>query len=214
MRWLTVVVLTMVAGCLRVEGEVPEACIRQENMVFDPSEFVDRDLIGSSGLELPGAVSSVTDQWLPNQTVLQSELEGFDRELAIEESFVFDDTEELDFLTYEGVQAEMRFTHMNITLAEESGDSFDFIHSFAVQVRPLDKASGLSEVELIRCTDGSCDFQSNEIHQASLTDTNIVPYLQQGSLEFNLQFEGTLPEAGWAADVEACLTATMNAQAF
>jgi hypothetical protein len=128
------------------------------------------------------------------------------------QSFVHDDFGDLKGLTGDDLNSEIHF--LNATITAKSGiDSFGFLRAATLTAKSPKPDSPLQPVEVVHCVSGDCPFDTSAVTIESENELSVVDYVKEGAIEFDLDFEGTLPEHDWAADVDVCFQGSVELSA-
>lgn len=158
-------------GCLQVNAEIPEACLKYSDLEF-------------TGVPLPEGTMGTLDQ-----------------------SFVHDELGELKDLFGDHPEAELKLLSVGFE-AKKGIRDFTFLQAAAMSVQSGNPSSTLPSLEIMNvgaAAPTTVPFDSDQIEVPSETNESVAPYVQSGSLQFNVEVVGELPKESWAVDVEVCV---------
>jgi hypothetical protein len=117
------------------------------------------------------------------------------------ESFVFDDLSGIHDIIKQ--DASLEFVRASIRVT--SGlDNLAFIEAVKVVVSSGDPDTTLPPLTMYDC-DGNCVPDGNTLELPASLAHNAVEYLQEDSIQIDLNFRGQIPAASWTMDIDVCM---------
>jgi len=124
---------------------------------------------------------------------------------SISQSFNFDELQGAKGLADAGAQ--LTFTHAEVR-ATGGVPSFSFVQHAELSIASGDPNSTLPTLSIFNC-DG-CGNATTTLDVANATSSPAQDYMKTGSLVVTIDFTGTLPATDWTADVDICMTGTID----
>jgi hypothetical protein len=124
---------------------------------------------------------------------------------SISQSFNFDDLQGAKDLA--DADAKLMFTHAEVR-ATSGVPSFAFVQHAELSIASGDPNSTLPTLTIFNCD--SCGNATTTLDVANATSSQAQDYLKTGSLVATIDFTGTPPATDWTADVDICMTGTVD----
>lgn len=124
---------------------------------------------------------------------------------SISQSFDFDDLQGAKALA--DADAQLTFTHAEVR-ATSGVPNFSFVQHAELSIASGDASSTLPTLSIFNCD--ACGNDTATLDVANATSSQVQDYIKTGSLVVTIDFTGTPPATDWTADVDICMTGTVN----